>query len=78
MVGADLGAPAAVCALCLVHAGDWDTDCLAAGDDRLQEDVVVGLFNIAVEQLHPALIFQGKGEAGRHQGLAGASLAAGN
>ena len=61
-----------------VPAGDQEMNRFTASNYRLHQNMVIRLLNITVEKLHLLSILQGKGKAGCHQCLAGASFTAGN
>ncbi len=78
MVGAYLGAFAAVGTLFLVYCGHRYRNRFTVGNIRFHKNMVVGFFYIAVKKLHFIFIFQGMGKTGGHQGLTRSTFTTGN
>jgi hypothetical protein len=85
VIGAHLGAAAATSALLLVHHRGENTNMVSREDLGLEVQIRVGLLDVTVQDLHPAITHclatpESGGnrhrQPGRHRGLAGAALTA--
>ena len=76
IIGTNLSAATTMGTFLLIDSWDRDSDRLPLAKGRLEQDMGIGLLDIAIEELHPVLQRQSK--AGGDQGLPRAPLAAGN